>query len=94
MEAEALTLQQRVELPLWDPEGVSGFHAGAEYPDGHMTLGRGRRRYLHDSNAPHPEDWLPHMFAEVASDIASVLNALESSASSSHISSARDNSEN
>ena len=94
MEAEALTLQQRVELPLWDPEGVSGFHATADYRDGHMTLGRGRRRSLHDNGGPHPEDWLPHMFAEVVNDITSVLKALESSASSNHISSARDNSEN
>jgi hypothetical protein len=94
MEAEALTLQQRVELPLWDPKGVSGFHVTEEYREGHMTLGRGRRQSAHSASGPHPEEWLPHMFAEVAADIASVLDALESSGSSRTVRRAYDNSEN
>ena len=90
MEAEALTLQQRVELPLWDPEGVSGFRASADYRDGHMTLGRRRRPSAYNPNGPHPEEWLPHMFTEVAADIASVLDALETSGTSGPASSAYD----
>lgn len=76
MEAEALTLQQRVELPLWNPEGVSGFRASASNLDrrsGHGALGRGRAR----GDQPHPEEWLPHLLAEVADDISRVVVALE-----------------
>jgi hypothetical protein len=76
MEAEALTLQQRVELPLWNPEGVSGFRASASSLDrrsGHGALGRGRAR----GDQPHPEEWLPHLLAEVADDISRVVVALE-----------------
>lgn len=82
MEAEALTLQQRVELPLWDPEGVSGFRAGSDRLDGHLPARRSRRRSSDgyaNSEAPHPEEWLPHLFAEVADDISRVIEALESS---------------
>ena len=77
MEAEALTLQQRVELPLWNPEGMSGFRTGASAADrrnGHVTLGRGRAR---SGEQPHPEEWLPHLLAEVAEDISRVVVALE-----------------
>lgn len=76
MEAEALTLQQRVELPLWNPEGVSGFRANTsslERRSGHGALGRGRAR----GDQPHPEEWLPHLLAEVADDISRVVVALE-----------------
>ena len=77
MEAEALTLQQRVELPLWNPEGVSGFRSSAssqERRSGHSTLGRARG---HGGEQPHPEEWLPHLLAEVAEDISRVVVALE-----------------
>jgi hypothetical protein len=94
MEAEALTLQQRVELPLWDPEGVSGFHAAGEFRDGHMTFGRGRRQPARDAGEPHPEEWLPHMFADVAADIGSVLGALESSDTGGFARNTFDNSQN
>jgi hypothetical protein len=82
MQADGLTLQQRVELPLWDPEGVSGFRASADRRAGHMTLGRTRRRDEEDEdeNDPHPEDWLPHLLAEVVADISRVIEALESAA--------------
>ncbi len=75
MEAEALTLQQRVELPLWNPEGMSGFRTGAfgvDRRNGHGSL-RGRLR----GDQPHPEEWLPHLLAEVAEDISRVVVALE-----------------
>ena len=76
MEAEALTLQQRVELPLWNPEGMSGFRTGAFGADrrnGHGSL-RGR---LRGGDQPHPEEWLPHLLGEVAEDISRVVVALE-----------------
>jgi hypothetical protein len=90
MEAEALTLEQHVELPLWDPEGVSGFRSTAEQLEGHITIGRSRRRYA-AAGTPHPEDWLPHLFAEVLQDILRVMDALESSRMMGHIKGAQDN---
>ncbi len=78
LEAEALTLQQRVELPLWNPDGMSAFRMGANSADrrgAHSSLGRGRGRG--DGRQPHPEEWLPHLLAEVAADIGRVLVALE-----------------
>jgi hypothetical protein len=84
MEAEALTLQQRVELPLWNPEGLSAFRAGAsgaERRNGHITLGRGR---AHGGDQPQPEEWLPHLLAEVADDISRVVVALEETRSLGH----------
>lgn len=77
MQAEALTLQQRVELPLWDPEGISGFRTGGDRRSGHVTLGRGYRHEYEDRNEPHPEDWLPHLLAEVAADVARVIEAMD-----------------
>ncbi len=77
METEALTLQQRVELPLWDPEGMNAYHTGsngAERRAGHLNLRRGR---ANDAEQPHPEEWLPHLLAEVAEDISRVVIALE-----------------
>jgi len=84
MEAEALTLQQRVELPLWNPEGLSAFRAGAsgaERRNGHITLGRGR---AHGGDQAQPEEWLPHLLAEVADDISRVVVALEETRSLGH----------
>jgi hypothetical protein len=83
MLADGLTLQQRVELPLWDPEGISGFRTTIDRRAGHMTLGRLRRRD-EEVDEPHPEDWLPHLFTEVLADIMRVFTALESVNSSGH----------
>lgn len=95
MQAEALTLQQRVELPLWDPEGISGFRTSGDRRAGHMTLGRARRHDDYTSaEEPHPEDWLPHLFAEVVSDIAGVITALEASRAPGSRPGAPENSEN
>lgn len=80
LEAEALTLQQRVELPLWNPDGMSGFRSGANGADrrsAHGRLGRGRAHGIEQE--PHPEEWLPHLLAEVAEDISQVVAALEES---------------
>ncbi len=90
MEAEALTLEQHVELPLWDPEGVSGFRSSGEYLEGHGPTGRSWRRG-NNPHTPHPEDWLPHLFAEVLADIIRVLDALEASRTMGRIKGAQDN---
>ena len=78
IQVDSLTLQQHVELPLWDPEGIGGFFRSGERREGHMTLRR-RRDEDEESEEPHPEDWLPHLFAEVLADITHVMEALESS---------------
>jgi hypothetical protein len=80
LQIEGLTLQQRVELPLWDPEGISGFRPSGDRRSGHMSLGRSRRRDEDDEeegDEPHPEDWLPHLFTETLADIVRVIQALE-----------------
>lgn len=79
LEADALTVQQRVELPLWDPEGPgdSGFRASTERQSGHAPIIRLRSRHSHTGGQPRPEDWLPHLLADVADDIARVVAALE-----------------
>jgi hypothetical protein len=78
LEADALTVQQRVELPLWDPEGIGdrGFRAGSEHLTGHVPVSRVHARQSH-TGQPRPEDWLPHLLADVAEDIARVVAALE-----------------
>lgn len=95
MQADALTLQQRVELPLWDPEGISGFRTSSERRAGHITFGRRRRDDFDDdtdsdNDEPHPEDWLPHLFTEVMNDITNVIAALESSSSLGYASGAHE----
>lgn len=96
IEAEALSLQQRVELPLWDPEGISGLRASGDRRDGHGTGASARRRSgsADTMGAPHPEEWLPHLFAEVADDILHVLEAMEESRTLRHPSSAHDAQDN
>ena len=96
LELDGLTLQQRVELPLWDPEGVSGFRPSGERRSGHLSLGRLRR---HDDeedegDEPHPEDWLPHLLTETLADIVRVIDALESVAAGRFSSSPEPNLDN
>lgn len=96
MEAEAITIQQRVELSLWNPDDLNAFPmrgSGGEHQPRHGARNRPRASLASqrdaddaddadDANQPHPEDWLPHLFAEVADDILGVLVTLESSRSS------------
>ena len=86
MQAEALTLQQRVEIPLWHPEGLAGLRDLQEEESSLSSRGasasqRRRRRRDEDEDAPpaepHPEEWLPGLFTDVASDISRVLAALD-----------------
>jgi hypothetical protein len=90
LQAEALTLQQHVELPLWDPDGVSGFRTSSDRRGGRAAQGRGPRHAYGSHDEPHPEDWLPHLLGEVANDIARVLGALDSVRSLGRMGSATD----
>ncbi len=83
LQPELLTLQQRVELPIWHPDGMRSLH------DDHNTRPeRKTRRNQHvlDHNTeedevvadhPHPENWLPQVIADVCQDILQVLEALD-----------------
>jgi hypothetical protein len=84
---DMLTLQQRVELPIWHPDGLHGLH-----DDLHTTSRRRleRRRALNDDDGdeveviadnPHPEEWLPQVMVEVCQDIMHVLEALDATLS-------------
>jgi hypothetical protein len=76
---ETLTLQQRVEIPIWHPLGMSGLHDDPDfaltysYPasqEGEVTLVES-----------HPEEWLPQVMEEVCQDILHVLAAIDASVS-------------
>ncbi len=86
LEADELTVEQRVELPLWDPEGIgdSGFRASGERQSGHAPISRLRPRHSHTGDQPRPEDWLPHLLADVVEDIARVVVALEEARALGH----------
>lgn len=77
LEAESLTLQQHVELPLWNPESLTTFREMIDRrsPSRH---GRSRSRW-HDDNedVTGQEEWMPPLLEEVVSDIEHVLTALD-----------------
>ncbi len=87
LQPDMLTLQQRVELPIWHPDGMHGLH-----DDHHSPI---RRRAEHrrgendedeESSAliadnPHPEEWLPKVMVEVCKDILQVIEALDAALS-------------
>ncbi len=79
---EALTLQQRVELPVWHPDGMRSLH-DEQRPRGERTMRR-RRESSDEPDAdeviadnPRPEDWLPQVMIEVCQDILHGLEALD-----------------
>jgi hypothetical protein len=91
LQPETLTLQQRVELPIWHPDGMYGLH---DDPQDHSE--RVTRRHLHETigddeedheeeeerielvaDHPRPEEWLPQVIVEVCQDVLQVLNALD-----------------
>lgn len=89
LQAEALTLQQRVELPIWHPEGMRGL---LEDPQARQARMLQRRRTVNDNtddelperedmeavaDNPRPEDWLPYVMDEICQDIRRVLEAIE-----------------
>ena len=87
--AEALTLQQRVELPIWHPEGMRGLH---EDPQARSARSVQRYRSINEEDEeaddereeieavadhPRPEEWLPEVMEEICQDILRVLEAME-----------------
>jgi hypothetical protein len=85
--AEALTLQQRVELPIWHPDGMRGLHEDFQIYSA-RPLARSRSVNEEDesdereeieavADNPRPEDWLPHVMDEICQDIQQVLQAME-----------------
>lgn len=85
LQAEALTLQQRVEIPLWHPEGLAGLAdlQESEQRNGSGASSSARRRKRRDEDdeslpaEPHPEEWLPGLLNDVVNDISRVLAALD-----------------
>lgn len=97
LQPEALTLQQRVELPIWHPEGMRGLHDLHE-PD--SAFRRSARFLLRQretdededededveqievvADNPRPEEWVPQVMVEVCQDIVHGLQALEAARS-------------
>lgn len=87
LQAEALTLQQHVELPIWHPDGMRSLH---DYSPTRTTHPIQRYRYANDegetdardeaeaaADHPHPEEWLPQVMEEITQDILRVLEAME-----------------
>ena len=84
LQPEALTLQQRVELPIWHPEGMRGLHDDHHYHLSERAARRPRRESDEEheedeivADNPRPEDWLPQVMVEVCQDILQGLETLE-----------------
>ncbi len=82
LQPDMLTLQQRVELPIWHPDGLHGLHElhDGEHAQMRRKLARmqnsaGNEEILADN--PRPEEWLPQAMIDVCQDILHVLAALE-----------------
>ncbi len=84
---DMLTLQQRVELPIWHPDGMHGLH---DDPHTHSRRRAERRlRAIEEdeeggeviADNPQPEEWLPQVMVEVCQDILHVLDALDTTMS-------------
>jgi len=78
---DMLTLQQRVELPVWHPEGMRGLH-GSEPPQRRLPGSRFHTGVDDEGDEviadnPHPEEWLPQVMVEVCQDILHVLEAFD-----------------
>lgn len=78
LEADSVTLQQHVELPLWNPESLTTFREMIEHQRGGRH-GRSRfRRYDDEEDeGMGQEEWLPPLLEEVVADIHQVLIALD-----------------
>lgn len=87
LQAESLTLQQHVELPIWHPDGMRSLH---DSPLTRSISPIQRHRSVNDEDEaderaeveaaadhPHPEEWLPQVMEEIAQDILRVLEAME-----------------
>jgi len=70
---DVLTLQQRVEIPIWHPLGMRGLHEET-IEDGYQS---GRSEETGAPSEPRPEEWLPQTMVEVCQDVIQVLPALD-----------------
>ena len=76
---ETLTLQQRVEIPIWHPLGLSGLHEDGDFETGYTySIIQETEGTLVE---PNPEEWLPQLMEEVCQDVLHVLAALDASIS-------------
>lgn len=87
--ADALTLQQRVELPIWHPEGMHGLHDDPHTRSARPSIQRLRSVNDEDeepdehaeieavADHPRPEEWLPQVMEDICQDIQHVLAAME-----------------
>ena len=86
LQAESLAMQQRVELPIWHPEGIRALYESPHY---HLNLSS-RRSRSEDADKddeenevevvadnPRPEDWLPQIMFDVCLDICQVLTTMD-----------------
>lgn len=86
---DLLTLQQRVEIPIWHPLGMRGLHDDSDFPsslteeDDVSGTQEVDEDDEHDVSELHPEVWLPQIMVEVCQDIMQVLAALEATVPSS-----------
>lgn len=86
LQPEALTLQQRVELPIWHPDGLRGLH---DEPHSRSSRFVQRQHRASDeeeereeaveaaADHPHPEEWLPQVMMDICQDILQVMDTLE-----------------
>ena len=87
LQAESLTMQQRVELPIWHPDGMRGLH-DTPHNRSARFIHRSRSEAVGDdddeenevevvADNPRPEDWLPQVMFDVCLDICQVLTTLD-----------------
>jgi hypothetical protein len=84
LQPDMLTLQQRVELPIWHPEGMHGLHDEAyirTQSDTYSVPDENEENNEVIIDDPHPEDWLPQVMNDVCQDIIHVLDALDAAVS-------------
>ncbi len=80
LQPDMLTLQQRVEIPLWHPLGMRGLHDDTTFSSAHYGYGDIAERNLLQEEA-HPEEWLPQVMVEICQDVLHVLAALDATLS-------------
>ena len=88
LQADALTLQQRVELPIWHPAGLHGLHEG---PEEHARRRQEQQKEIEEhsdeeepaviADHPQPEEWLPEVMEDVCQDILQVIETLDATLS-------------
>ncbi|GCE14150.1 hypothetical protein [Tengunoibacter tsumagoiensis] len=75
LQPDLLTLQQRVEVPLWHPLGIHGLHDEPVIPEPAGSSDDD------EPSTPHPEEWIPQLMTEICQDVVQVLAALNAAVS-------------